>query len=270
MVARSHDAEEAAAQAVQRVLGGTWTLNDTGSRPSQVDVLLTLDDGRRVALEVTSEGAGDQRGTRRAIEKRTARGDFAGASLSCLWQVHVDTATIISELSEVEIERALRDFESQGLRSVSALRAYDLYADPNARRLARLGVETAVLWNPSPPSDAPKILISQSFSVIGGHRSLPEALERVLARTDNQKKLAAADADVRHLYVLLHDRAAATGLRGPWSLPACPDDPCGLIDAVWIFAPWASSAYLHRVMPGTDEWEHFVMATGEPARFKTS
>lgn len=269
MVARSHDPEEAAARAVQRVLGGTWSLNDTGSGPSQVDVLLTLDDGRRVALEVTSEGAGDQRETRRAIDKRTARGDFTGASLSCQWQIHVDTATRISELREVELEDALRDFESRGLRSVSALRAHDVYTDPNARRLGRLGVETAVLWNLSPPSDAPKILVSQSFSVIGEHTSLPEALERVLGRTDNQKKLAAVEADARHLYVLLHDRAAATGLRGIWSLPECPVDPSSVIDMIWIFAPWASSAYLHRVAPGTNEWEHFVMASGESARFKT-
>jgi hypothetical protein len=72
------------------------------------------------------------------------------------------------------------------------------------------------------------------------------------------------EADERHLYVLMHDRAAASGLRGVWPLPVCPLDPCGVIDMVWVFAPWASLAYLHRVVPGTDRWEHFVMATGEP------
>jgi hypothetical protein len=58
--------------------------------------------------------------------------------------------------------------------------------------------------------------------------------------------------------------AAASGLRGVWPLPRCPKDPEDVIDAIWLVAPWASSAYLHRVVPGTDAWEHFLMATGEP------
>jgi len=105
-----------------------------------------------------------------------------------------------------------------------------------------------------------------SYDVIGEHTSLVEALGRVLAnKTDNQKKLAAADAHERHLYVHLEDRAAAEGLAGTWSFPACPPDPLGVIDAIWVFGPWASTGLLHRDVPGTDNWEHFVMATGEPA-----
>ena len=67
---------------------------------------------------------------------------------------------------------------------------------------------------PDAPGTQPRILVASSFNVIGHHTSLGEALQRVLARTDNQQKLAAADADKRHLYVYLEDRAAATGLRG--------------------------------------------------------
>jgi hypothetical protein len=36
------DEERAAAQAVQRVLGGTWEPHDTGAEPSQFDVLHLL------------------------------------------------------------------------------------------------------------------------------------------------------------------------------------------------------------------------------------
>ena len=81
---------------------------------------------------------------------------------------------------------------------------------------------------------------------------------------DNQTKLAAADVDARHLYVLIDDHAAGAALRGMWPpLPQCPPDPWGVIDMLWVFATWAST-FLHRVVPGTDQWEHFVMATGEP------
>jgi hypothetical protein len=262
---RTHDEEEAAAQAVQRVIGGAWVVTDTGTRPSEVDVMIDLEDGGRVAVEVTSRVDYEVRAARSAIRKRDDRGDFAGESLSCMWHVSVSPQTRISELRLVELEATLRDFEAQGLESVSAWRAHERHGDRAGRELRRLGIESAVRWNESPPRGTPRILFGQSFSVIGEHTSLPVALEQVLGQTDNQDKLAAVEADERHLYVLMHDRAAASGLRGVWPLSVCPPDPCGVIDMVWIFAPWASSAYLHRVVPGTDQWEHFVMATGEPA-----
>lgn len=101
--------------------------------------------------------------------------------------------------------------------------------------------------------------------MIGKLESLPDALARVLARTDNQDKLAAVDADARHLYLLLRDHAAASGLMGIWPLRECPPDPRGVLDALWVFAP-SASGFLHRVVPGTNDWEHYVMATGEQVR----
>ena len=262
---RSHDEEEAAAQAVQRVLGGAWKLNDTGAEPGQFDVLHELDDGSLVAVEVTSSGVYDNRKSRSAIKKRARDGDLTGESLAYLWHVTVSTEKQISTLQLPQLEESLRDFEAQGLQSVTSWGAHPYYGDPESRALARLGVESAVLWNRSPPSDEPKILLSTSWSVIGGPESLPDALGRVLARADNQDKLAAAAADEHHLYVRMDDQAAATGLRGVWPLPQCPSDPRGVIDFIWVFAPWASSALLHRVVPGTDHWQHFVMATGDAA-----
>ncbi len=137
MMARTHDEEEAAAQAVQRVLGGTWVLHDTGSRASQVDVLHELDDGQRVALEVTSFGTHERSKTRDAIQKRTeGRGGFAGASLAGMWQILVATETRVSTLREPEIEEVLRDFEIRGLESVSSRGAHPVYGDPDARSRA--------------------------------------------------------------------------------------------------------------------------------------
>jgi len=255
----AHDDEEAAALAVQRVVGGTWQLNDTGREPRLVDLLHDLDDRRRVAVEVTSEGSSDLRAARSAMTERAERGEFTGASLSHQWLVSLPTTTLVSSL-QPGLEEALQVAEAEGLEVVSAIRQP---RDRPGRMLARLGVASAVRWDPSPPSGRPKILLGSSFDVIGTTMSRPEALERVLARTDNQDKLAAADADERHLYLNLNDHAAASGLRGIWPLPTCPHDPRGVIDRIWIFAPWASSEVLHRVMPGTDRWEHFAMETGE-------
>ncbi len=96
-----------------------------------------------------------------------------------------------------------------------------MYGDPDAGNLALLSIEAALLWNPTPPSGEPRILISQSYTVVGKHASLPEALRDVLSRNDNQGKLAAVEADARHLFVHVHDKAAADGLRdlAAYSLP---------------------------------------------------
>ena len=264
------DDELAAVQAVQRVIGGRWEATDTGERSGQVDFMFALDDDRIVALEVTSRaGAADLREAKSAVGKRADAGAFAGDTLAHLWRVTLPAGTRISTLDMPEIEATLRDCETLGLEAVSMLLLRGRHEPDHevvARRLERLGVESALRWNETPPLGEPKILIGFSFSIIGEVTSLPQALKDVLALTDNQDKLAAVDADERHLYVLLHDRAAASGLGGVWSLPECPPDPRGVIDVLWVFAPWASStAYLHRVVPGTDRWEHFVMATGDAA-----
>lgn len=255
--------EHAAAQAVRRILGGTWDPHDTGVRDSMFDVLLTLDDGRRIALEVTSEGNYDPRKSRHAIDKRTARGDFDGASLDYMWHVDLPTTARIAKLAAAELEATLRDFERQGLEYVHTRGNDPWFGDPSARALLKLGVDAAIRWNVDPPAGEPKILVSVSWSVVAGPEALPSALARVLARGDNQQKLAAADVDERHLYVLLNDWGAAAALRPIWTIPACPPDPDSVLDAIWVYAPSESSAYVHRVTPGDDEWRHYVMATGE-------
>lgn len=256
--------EYSAAQGLKRVLGGTWDPHDTGVRDAMFDVLHTLDDGRRIALEVTSEGNYDSRKSRSAIEKRTAQGDLDGASLRYMWHVDVPTTASIAKLATVELEATLRDFEQQGLEYVHTRGAHPWYGDPSSRALLSLGVDAAIRWNVDPPAGEPKIIVSVSWSVVGGPEALPAALARVLAREDNAKKLAAAGVDERHLYVRLDDWGAAAALRPYWPIPACPPDSHGVVDVVWVYAPTASStAFLHRVVPGAAEWQHFVMATGE-------
>jgi hypothetical protein len=257
------DEELAAAQAVQRVLGGTWEPHDTGAEDGMFDVLHTLDDGRRIALEVTSEGNYDGHKSRRAIDKRAARGDLDGPSLRYMWHVDVPTTASIAKLATVELEATLRDFEQQGLEYVHTRGAYPWYGDPSARALLSLGVDAAIRWNVDPPAGEPKIIISVSWSVVAGPEALPTALARVFARDDNAKKLAAADVDERHLYLLLNDWGAAAALRPYWPIPPCPPDPHKIIEMLWVYAPPASSAFLHRATPGAAEWQHFVMATGE-------
>ena len=81
----------------------------------------------------------------------------------------------------------------------------------------------------------------------------------MLAKSDNQRKLASAECDERHLYVFIEDGSTGVVLNGLWPLPLCSVDPLGVIDALWIFSP--VSAHLFRVSPGGAGWSVFNAAT---------
>jgi hypothetical protein len=139
--------ERDAARAVQRVVGGTWAEVDTGAESAMFDVLHVLDDGVRIALEVTSDGSRFVAEASKALRKRTDRGDFDASSLSFLWQIPVKANTRIDALDRAAIETTLREFEARGVESVVA-RAF---GEADEQTVWRLGIDTAVLWNRTPP-----------------------------------------------------------------------------------------------------------------------
>src|SRR4051794_41828733 len=70
---------------MQRVIGGSWQLNDTGSADAQVDVVFELGDGTRIAMEQTSEGGAAWLETREAIATTAERRH--GSTLVWQWLV---------------------------------------------------------------------------------------------------------------------------------------------------------------------------------------
>jgi hypothetical protein len=149
-----------------------WTINDCGSKPGQVDVVLDLDDDRRIALEESSEVRADIHAARNAIRKRQAKHHFAGASLSGLWHVTVRVETRVNAIRPADLEEALRQFEQDGLQVVDA----DPWGEAASSRLAKLGVVSATLWNPTPPPGRARIIVSSAWDSIGTTESLPNAL----------------------------------------------------------------------------------------------
>ena len=84
--------------------------------------MFALEDGRIVALEVTSRaGAADLRDAKTLVRKRADAGAFAGDSLAHLWRVTPPAGTRISKLDKPDIEATLRDCETLGLTAVSML-----------------------------------------------------------------------------------------------------------------------------------------------------
>lgn len=259
---RENSAEDAAAAAVVRVVGGSSEIHDTGAESGQFDVLITTAEQRTIALEVTSFGGDDWRRTRARIETQQRRGTFVGETLAHQWWVITPTGGEIRAL-QPRLEEVLAQLEAAGRTSAtSRYEGNEALLRAIAATLAELRVSSASIWEHDPSADQPKILVSQSDSRIGTAGALPAAITAVFGKRDNQEKLARADTDERHLYVFMEDGGAGVVLQDLWPLPDCPPDPADVIDALWIYSPTVS-AYLFRARPGSGEWSKYVAATGE-------
>ena len=265
MSTRDNSSEEAAAIAVAQVLGAScWHLNDTGSADGQFDICLVTERGSRIALEVTSYGGETWRQTAARIDQQRRMGSCAGEGLGMVWAVVIQTGIGIRELQPA-LEEALVLLESTGADGIDVVESStDSPALKTAiEGLRRLGVRSTWVLKENPVADEPRIVLLQSERTIGTAGSLPSGLTCVFARGDNQRKLDVEGYDERHLYVFVLDGGAAAVLQGLWPLPPCPEDPAGVIDTLWVYSPSAST-FLFRVTPGTEDWERFVVANGEP------
>jgi hypothetical protein len=261
---RDNEAEVAAAEHVVNVVGGEFRINDTGAEPRQYDVDVTTADGTSVALEATSFGGDDWRRTAARVKAARDRGNFVGEGLQHQWWVIFPSGADLWEMDE-PLTELLRRLEREGIEGVT--RRYD-GDDATQREVAQvlgaLNISTVWVWDAEPDADAPRILPSQSDTWVGGLGDLSAALTALFEKRDNQQKLARAKADERHLYVVMEDGGANGVLEGVWPLPACPPDPEGVIDTLWVYSASVSSL-VFRVRPGTEQWEKFVSVTGEPA-----
>lgn len=265
MASRDSASEEAAAQVVTRVLGGSYEINDTGSAAGQYDVRITTADRRIIALEVTSFGGDAWKRTSAGIQAEHRRGRHASEGLNYVWQIGVPTGIAIRDL-QPRLTALLRRLEDD--EKVSASREYSGH-DPTlchaAAELEALRVNFVGALRVSSPGDQSRIVIAQSKRWVGTSESLSVALAGVFEKRDNQAKLATAEADERHLYILMEDEAAAGRFQSHSPLPPCPVDPEGVIDAVWV-SPLFVPAYIFRTHPGGSDWNRFEAATGEEAK----
>jgi hypothetical protein len=257
-------AEYAAAQHVVTVMGGEFEIHDTGTEPGQYDVDIKRSAGVSVALEVTSFGGDDWKRTAARVRKQVERGDFTGEGLHHQWWVIFPTGIGLREIEEPLTEVLLRlEKEGKGW-ATKRYEGDDTTLTEVAEILSGLPVNSVSVFDPDPSPHEPRILLSQSDSSTGSAGALPAALAAVFKKGDNQQKLARAKADERHLYVFMEDNGASAVLEGAWPLPACPEEPTGVIDTLWVYCPSVSS-HLFRTRPGSDKWERFIALTGVPA-----
>jgi hypothetical protein len=262
MPRRSHQQEEAAAQIVARVLGGDYQLHDTGSGSGLFDALVVTPDGRTVALEATSYGGDDWKRTSAGIRREPTSRRSRKNPPQHQWQVQVSSGTRIPDL-QPGLNALLISLEERGQDSASSRYLGD---DPTLRHAAsvleNLGVRFVGRLHYEPAEDAERLILTQAKEWAGTAASLTHALEAVFEKTDNQAKLADADADERHLFVLIEDEAAAGRFQTSAPLPQCPHDPERVIDVLWVQSFFVPSR-VFRTRPGSTEWASFDVGTGE-------
>jgi hypothetical protein len=219
---------------VARVVGGTYEVKDTGSESGQYDAHITATDGCVVALEVRSYGGDDWRRTSSRIETEQGKRQDAGEAPNRQWHAQVATG-IATRNPQPDLNVLLKALESDGKISAgSGYNGDDLVLRHAASVLKGLGIRSVGLRQLSPHDDQPRVVVSQFKEWVGTAGSLSVALAGVFEKRGNQAKLARADADERHLYVLMEDEAAA-GRFQIWSpLPPCPRDSDGVIDVLWV------------------------------------
>jgi hypothetical protein len=240
------------------VLGGYWSPHDDGSRPSMHDVDVHTTEGRHTAVEVTSAADADALRTREAL--RRAEETMHGYPLERPWSASIWTLTQVRPLQR-RLPGLLVRAEAAGVEHLYADWSYD---DPVlaalAAELGALGVmEIDAIIAAGQPGSVHLRHASRLHPVAA--QALTGTLEGVLAKTDNQRKLATADAHERDLFVFLDDRSGAV-IDADHRPPACPDDPLDVLDRRWIYTA-AASAWLHAAAPGA-EWQRYVAATGRP------
>jgi hypothetical protein len=224
--------EWTAGKIVAKKVGGTCEPQDVPGAPDETHDFDVVVDGRRLALEVTSAVDGAMAALRRHAFGRSHR----APSLSYDWWLGVPMnpaprmrTLIPSVVTQLEV------FERHG---VAEARDRSLDRVPELRQavdaMFKLGVDRATRLDPPDPGDTAVLL----FSLHGGLGSDFGKLNDFIARcaTANEKKLARADGDERHLFVWVYEDTAEltmATLPPPSEVPSLPET----IDVVWAATP---------------------------------
>jgi hypothetical protein len=267
--------EGAAVQKVREVLRVTSVRHhDDGSRDGLYDVELTIADGRRVAMEITSLQNEAWHQARSARNQHA--GAYEGRSLSHRWIVMADAERVRMRTLAPKLEPLLHDLEAAGVSDVTVERPHEIIRLPAgalsaALELRALHVHHVLHAVDGPyPDDSPRILLALSRSEIGTPGVLGASLSELFADGHNQRKLArATDCDELHLFVDVED-ASGLVLGSGVEPPACPVDPTETLTWVWAWTGHGDcSGLVFRARPGAS-WERYNLHTGEHVRWNNA
>ena len=233
------DSEDAGADLISRVLGGTPRRHDHNDGEPKHDVDICTPDGSVIALEVTQHRVQEREDQRGAIEKLS----WAFGALDRDWFLDLaDTVRVRALYSE--LPSLLSQLEQAGTSDLVVRRAAD-DADEDTQtctveKLRCLGVRSCRSYEAR--AAAGPVHIDQFVDSGWGSENSPAAAVRLhtVERGDNAYKLGLANSAAEHHLLIWVDHAAldvnAAMQRGerhsqlPSEVPDLPDE----IDVAWL------------------------------------
>ncbi len=225
------DDERRACLIAERVTGGIAEPWDVNGRQGAVDAMLTMPDGRRAAFEVTAhdEDYGIQ------LDKLLGADDYHWPAVGrWWWTIRVGSRSDVPRLRE-SYERIVRLCEAAGVERPSQLWRRHRAVDPDIAWLEE--VSSSDMWGHSNVAaiDGDKVrdvMVMPSgrgggvdTSLVGLHAALVEAFDEP-GVAKHLRKVADADADERHLCLLIHRSALPFAVAdGLWTGTTLPPDP---------------------------------------------
>lgn len=225
------DDEEDAAKVITAVLPGTIIPRDPGGGSIPVhDFDVEVHAGRSIAVEVTRYNV-EAEVRQRAKAIRGVRRD---PSLVFNWHLSMQRRYDPEDLL-AQAPVLLADLEQRGVEPDDLGESMRAGADVALAALARLGVRFAYHRGRAGAGggsieigDAPRVGVSSPDVII-------KAVEACALRKGKAEKLAAADADERHLFLWIEtSRDAAVAAMSSDLLPVRAPDIPELIDAIWL------------------------------------
>ncbi len=240
--------ERRAADLLKELLGGEYTPRDTAGAQGMHDFDLQLDDGRTLAVEVTTDTSSVDMAFQDQLQ-RISPLDVTG--LTRVWRVNLATpgdgpddrrasrkrvTTLQTELPDI-----LLHLEVAGLTKLSVPRAAYRDDHPAQEKLRDLGVQLCFSYDAS-PDENPRVLFGRaSLSGHTGPSMIAVAVnESLLNKVEKLVQAKAAGAAEAHLFLWLtfgqeHKRGAnAIPFRKHLGLTGLEQIDLQGIDAVWV------------------------------------
>jgi hypothetical protein len=241
---------------------------DVGGRQGAVDVMLTLEDGRKAAFEVTNLAAEGALKLAMLLAKDNHKWSVPGA---WFWTIEIGSLEDLGRLKGC-YDNIIRICEGAGVAYPEEI-GWSESADPDLQWLVQVSLSVMIGYPEQLAKDMknPGAMVVPRAgggvideSMTGFAAALSEAFKRPHIQ-EHFDKLARADADERHLFIPLHDSALPFGISSELVFEdTLPPEPPPVPDSVTHL--WLAPAGSRRVLLWSrgEGWRNFPTKAATP------
>jgi hypothetical protein len=252
-----------ACRVVERILGATAQAWDVQGRQNAVDAMLTLPDGRRGALEITRVDTGQGL----HLEGELARSGFHLPAVGqWWWDVTLESVRDLPELREryarlITLSESLGAIRPEHIRWQTGLYNADLTWLAEHPGVSMLGYPNIPAREGDRVRDVMVMPGGSGGMVDHSMSGLRVMLQQLFAGARHMPKhlakTAAAPADERHLFVVLHSSALPFAMSDALARSSeVPDEEPPLVEGITHL--WLAPPYSERILLwGSGHWQQF-------------